>query len=150
MFAIVVFLCGIVTIMLICFICFHSYLICKGYTTNEFAKRQNVYKFINDRLHFLTKWEKARDEGKAFKPSEKAIDKYHIANDLQVDMSTESLKERVIHTAGQESTISRGSFFTSESFFEALLKIYDPDVYDIDGNKKPVSIEKPQQKKKPS
>ncbi len=82
MFAIVVFLCGIVTVMLIGFIGFHTFLIYNDYTTNEFAKRQQVTKFIKDRVAFLLKWEKARDEGKAFKPAQKAIDKYNVGKDI--------------------------------------------------------------------
>ena len=39
MFSIVVFLCGIVTVMLLGFVGFHSYLIWKNYTTNEFSRK---------------------------------------------------------------------------------------------------------------
>jgi len=39
MFAIVVLLCGVVTIMLLGFIGFHSFLIWKNITTNEFSRR---------------------------------------------------------------------------------------------------------------
>lgn len=70
MFAIVVFLCAIVTIMLFGFIGFHSFLIWKNYTTNEFTRRQLCMRFIDTRITFLQKWVKARDAGKKFKPSE--------------------------------------------------------------------------------
>jgi len=148
MFAIVVFLCGIVTIMLIGFIGFHTFLICKDSTTNEFAKRQTLTKFCANRFEFLTKWHKAREENKPFKPSEKALEKYHIANDLTVDMSNEDLKKRLQGAEKQHNTISNGSFFKSKTFFEALLKVWSPDTYDIDGNKKPVSLKKPKHAEK--
>lgn len=129
--------------MLIGFIGFHTFLIFNDSTTNEFAKRQSLSKFCANRFEFLTKWQKARDESKPFKPSEKALDKYHINNDLSVDMSDKDLKKRLEGAEKQHNTISSGSFFKSKTFFEALLKVWSPDSYDIDGNKKPISLKKP-------
>ena len=94
MFSIVVFLCGIVTIMLFLFIAFHSYLIWKDMTTNEFSKRQMIQRFLEGRLSFLEKWEKARTDKKAFRPNKKAIEKHGISGDLSLDLSTEDLVER--------------------------------------------------------
>ena len=102
MFSIVVLLCFVVTIMLLGFIGFHSYLIWKGMTTNEFSRRQQVGRFVDSRAKFLEKWKLAREEGKKFKPSATAIAKYENSDrDLSVDMSTEDLKAAYEHTLEQ-------------------------------------------------
>ena len=60
MFSITVFLCGIVTVMLILFLLYHTYLIYQGYSTNETVKRMSVLNFVEQKLNFMKKWEKAR------------------------------------------------------------------------------------------
>ena len=102
MFSIVVLLCCVVTVMLLGFIGFHSFLIWRSYTTNEFSRRQNISRFVDSRAKFLEKWVLARDEGKKFKPSAAAIKKYESSNgDLQSDMSTEDLKDKYEETLKQ-------------------------------------------------
>ena len=95
MFSIVVLLCCVVTVMLLGFIGFHSFLIWKSYTTNEFSRRQNISRFVDTRVKFLEKWVNARNEGKKFKPSEAALKKYESSRgELEADISTEDLKEK--------------------------------------------------------
>ena len=57
MFAIIVFLCGIVTIMLILFLGYHMYLIWEGFTTNETIKHTNTLRFFQKKLNFMVKWD---------------------------------------------------------------------------------------------
>lgn len=87
MFAITVFLCGIVTIMLVLFLVYHTYLIWQGYTTNETVKRINVLNFVEQKLNFMIKWDKARQEKKTFKPTKKSIDKYEVNGDIVGDLT---------------------------------------------------------------
>ena len=96
MFAITVFLCAVVTVMLIGFISYHTYLIANDMTTNEAAKRPGVRNFLEQKKNFLTKWETARLEKKPFKPSAASIEKYAIGKDISVEMSTEDLTQRRI------------------------------------------------------
>ena len=69
MFSCTVFLCCIVTVMLFLFLGYHTYLICKGLTTNEGVKRVTLVPFIENKFAFMSKWEKARTEKKSFKPA---------------------------------------------------------------------------------
>ena len=91
MFAITVFLCGIVTIMLLLFLFYHTYLIWQGYTTNETVKRINVLNFVEQKLSFMIKWDKARQEKKPFKPSKKSIDKYEVNGDIVGDLTDDQV-----------------------------------------------------------
>lgn len=74
LFFTVVFLCGIVTVMLIGFLGYHTYLISRGMTTNEAMKITGVSKFVDKKLEFMKKWNKARQDKKPFKPKQKSID----------------------------------------------------------------------------
>ena len=65
----VIFLCGLVTVMLFCFIAFHTYLIYRGFTTNENVRYYKIKYFVEDKVTFMAKWAKAREEKKAFKPT---------------------------------------------------------------------------------
>ena len=69
MFMNVVFLCGIVTIMLIGFIGYHTWLIKRGFTTNEQVRNYKILNFVEGKVTFMAKWAKAKDEKKAFKPT---------------------------------------------------------------------------------
>jgi len=141
MFFIVVFLCMIVTLMLLGFIGFHSYLIWSGLTTNEFTKRQSLLSWTSARLEFLKKWLKAREDKKPFKPAQRAIAK-HSWGDISVDMSTEDLSKVVTAAQKQADAVKAGSTFRSKSMGEALNKIWNPNKFDIDNNPAPVSLEK--------
>ena len=68
-FSMVVFLCGIVTVMLIGFIGYHTYLINGGFTTNEKVRNYKILNFVEGKVTFMAKWAKAREEKKAFKPT---------------------------------------------------------------------------------
>ena len=142
MFSIVVFFCGVVTIMLLGFVAFHTYLICKNYTTNEFSRKQFFIVSIDKRVIFLEKWVKARDEGMKFRPAKAALEKNQQNEDLTVDMSTEDIKKALKLSQEQQESIKSGTHFKNASLMDALLRIWNPDKYDINGNTQPISLEK--------
>lgn len=91
-FSITVFLCFIVLIMLLLFLGYHTFLIYKDRTTNEQIKRTGWYAVFKNRLDFLWKWELAKEEKKAFRPTAKSIDKYSRSGDLRQDMTFEEVR----------------------------------------------------------
>ena len=142
MFSITVFLCGIVTIMLILFLVYHSYLIYQGYSTNETVKRMSVLNFVEQKLNFMKKWEKARQDKKPFKPAQKSLKKYDVCGDITGDLTDEqvtSVKEKMER---QLEVLKKGSYFRPVSFVNALMRIWSPDIYDLDGNTKEISLER--------
>ena len=112
-------------------------------TTNEFSRRQQVGRFVDSRAKFLEKWKLAREEGKKFKPSATAIAKYENSDrDLSIDMSTEDLKAAYEQTLEQQNGLKQ-SLFQDKTLKESILKIMDPNKYDINGNKQKVSLKRP-------
>ena len=94
----VVFLCGLVTIMLIGFIGFHTWLIARGFTTNENVRKYKIKSFLEGKVTFMGKWAKAREEKKPFKPTQKTISKYEVDGDIRTDLTDSEvldLKEKV-------------------------------------------------------
>ena len=101
MFAITVFLCGIVTVMLVGFLAYHTFLIWKGYTTNETIKRINTLKFAEQKLNFMVKWDQARHDKKRFKPAKKSIDKYEVNGDIVGELWDEQIAAIKAKVQGQ-------------------------------------------------
>ena len=98
--------------------------------------------FIENKFAFVQKWEKARLEKKLFKPAQKAIDKYETGGDITSDITDEKLTEvREVYEKKLE-IIKKGSFYPEISFMDALYKIWDPETYDVDGNKGEISFVK--------
>ena len=134
MFSIVVFLCAIVTVMLFLFLAYHSYLIYQGHTTNETVKRATTLNFVEQKLTFMKKWVKAREEKKPFKPAKKSIDKYEVHGDIVGDLTDEqviAIKDKV---QAQNDLLKKGSYFRPVTMVNALRRIWSPDTYDLDGN----------------
>ena len=139
----VVFLCGIVTIMLIGFIGYHTWLINRGFTTNEQVRNYKIKSFVEGKATFMEKWAKAREEKKAFKPTKKTIAKYEVDGDIRTDLTDAEVYELKEKVYKQHEIIKAGTFFPHKNFLHALMRIWNPDKYDIDGNPEEVSLEKP-------
>ena len=92
-FSMVVFLCGIVTIMLLGFIGYHTWLINKGFTTNEQVRNMKILNFVESKVTFMAKWAKAREDKKAFKPTQKTIAKYEVDGDIRTDLTDAEVNE---------------------------------------------------------
>ena len=142
MFSIVVFLCGIITVMLFFFLAYHTYLVYQGHTTNETVKRNSVLTFIEQKLTFMRKWEKARAEKKAFKPAKKSIDKYEVGGDIAGELTDEQVTAIRDKVEKQHDLVKKGSYFRPISMRSALAQIWDPDTYDINGNPEDVIMER--------
>ena len=89
MFSIVVFLCAIVTVMLLAFVFYHTFLISQDRTTNEQVKAYQLEGFCKKKLTFLMKWKNARVDKKAFKPTKATIEKYVVNKDISVSIEDE-------------------------------------------------------------
>ena len=142
MFALTVFLCGIVTIMLICFLVYHTYLIWKGYTTNETVKRINTLKFVEQKLKFMVKWDLARQEKKPFKPAKKSIEKYEVNGDIAGDLTDEQVGAIKDKVQGQVDLLQQGSYFKPVTIIDGFKRVWYPDTYDLDGNPEDAIMER--------
>ena len=134
MFSITIFLCVVVTVMLLAFIGYHTWLIKGDRTTNEQMKRQQIGGFVAKKMTFLNKWKVARDEGKPFKPTKKSVEMYEVKGDVKQVMTDDEFNAVYDKVQKQNDTIDAGSYYKSASFQESLLKIWDPDTYDCDAN----------------
>jgi len=82
-----------VTIMLLGFLGYHTYLISRNMTTNEQMKQTQIYKFVEKKLSFIKKWMKAREEKKPFKPAAKSIEMYDVNGDIKGDLTDDDVKK---------------------------------------------------------
>lgn len=81
----------------------------------------------------MWKWELAKEEKKAFRPTAKSIAKYSRGGDLKQDLTFEEV--RVLRQQTEKAlAIVDTNLAASDTFWHALKKIWAPDTYDINGN----------------
>lgn len=84
----VIILNAVVAFMLYLFVGYHTWLMRKGYTTNEQSKEGQAGFFLDRCVGFFEKWEGFKKDSKKsdFKPSERTLEFYEIkANDLSLE-----------------------------------------------------------------
>ena len=81
----VIMLCVVVSIMLWLFLGFHLFLIKKGYSTNEWSKRNGVLYFNERCVGFYAKWAEYKREHSEFGPNQKTCDFYGVKRDLTLE-----------------------------------------------------------------